>query len=269
MPKLISMAKQQYNQVGVEPYFEIEEHCFEGTKSGHGKCLDRHTSEYEYCAERPTSDRKNRTEFCYYNAGNGRLNPNLANYDIIFGKEHGTILFNRYERKIPWDSKHWIHTAEAGVQSLCEPICRTQYGWDLPVMKPWKPTDHGFVRSRHQILTDIEDVPLEYGGGGEFPPDALTRMDWWEAGFHHQAWEPNPPWTWTSEALLLSWPPGGGNPTDRRYNYGYPMPRPPWNNQSLWDRALPHPPPPPTPTYPADEAWHHSHGEPWSTQSIH
>ncbi|KAL8736120.1 MAG: hypothetical protein Q9181_002535 [Wetmoreana brouardii] len=256
---MMSLRNLQYNQDGLDPFFYIEEHCFQGTRSGHGKCLDRHTSQYEYCAERPTSDRHKRTEFCYYNGGN----YNQANQK--YKKIDDAILFNRYERKLPARSQHWINAEETAVNSLCEPICRNQYGWDLPVMKPWKPTKHGVVKSRHQLMTDIEDVPLHYGNGGEWPPDALKTEDHSAelAEAYHQMWQANPPWVETSEEMLLGWPNGGGNPGE----YSSDFPTPPWNIQRLWAKVEPipetPPPPPPPPPCPADAAWQAGKTEPW------
>lgn len=51
----------------------------------------------------------------------------------------------------------------------CTPICRDFSSWNLPVVDPWRPSNHGIVESRHQIFADVKDFRFNDGAGGPWP----------------------------------------------------------------------------------------------------
>ncbi|KAL8693709.1 MAG: hypothetical protein Q9218_001510 [Villophora microphyllina] len=229
----------QYNQDGVEPFFAINEHCLDDTTKGQRDCAYRHTAEYELCAERPTPDGRNRTEFCYYNGGNNNHKKlgDSADGDR-FALNDDALIFNKHERMLPRKSKDWLTVTGKGVQPLCEPVCSTDYGWNMPVM-PLEKGKHGVVESRHQLMTNIKDFPVQYGGGGEYPPDALKHSA--EAVSQDQEWSHSPAFASSSEELLMIWPSDGGRPQAKHGDgKGHSnFPRPPWNKQSGMDKVEP------------------------------
>ncbi|KAI4144247.1 MAG: hypothetical protein L6R39_004271 [Caloplaca ligustica] len=261
------MRHYQFSQDGVEP-FVIEEFCMQATKSGHGSCLDRHTLQYEYCAERPSADRKNRTEFCYHNGG--MQQP--KHKDQIAGPwqwqatawHDDDISYNKYQQSIPYMDPRFIFASRHATESLCTPICRDYRGWNLPLMKPWI-LRHGAVASRHQLLV-VKDMPNQDDGGGEWPPDAtLPDEDFQPSGAEpavaYTHWNPNPIWTWTSEALLLTWPYDGGRDNWNAGFFDPSFPRPPYSNETRMNGEKERPrghytysPPTPTPPPPPQSA---------------
>ncbi|KAL8731596.1 MAG: hypothetical protein Q9166_003284 [cf. Caloplaca sp. 2 TL-2023] len=255
MDKLPSLEFQHGGEPEIDPYI-IEEHCMEATNDGKGRCMDRHTRQYEYCAERPTPDRKHRTEFCYYNGGNSKRKiPHV--YDVQgtpytgFAQNEDAIIVNGLEWWFPRSHSDWITGSKEAVRSLCEPICRDYKGWNLPLMKPWDPSGHGVVESRHQQVQNHFDFPRHpigedpqstwpkhyyWPGGGEWPLDCLIGRTRYGPDM---IWDEKPRWVETPEEMWVGWPHGGEHyactlsgcsPRLDWVNEGFP--RPPWNNRS-------------------------------------
>lgn len=227
------MRHYQFAQDGIDP-FVIEEHCIEATKTGHGKCLDRHVAQYEYCAERPTPDGKNRTELCYYNGGH-QLSQDESGDEYTrwdFPWRDDAIIYNKYLRLINPNSKDFIVGSHTAVRNLCEPICRDYRDWNLPMMKKWRPTGkkHRPVESRHQLLPNIKEIPNLDGGAGEWPPDASLAD---ASKKNKYNWNQDPSRASTSEAMLLYWPRvlDGGSEMPL---FNPDFPRAPWSNETGW-----------------------------------
>ena len=250
------MRHYQYVQDNLDPMV-IEEWCYEMYQGGGSECIDIHTLQYEYCAERPTSDLRNRTEFCYHNSGIRGTFEQAHNFDDgpAYRPMDDQIYFNRYLRDIKRKTPDLHISDGVAVRNLCGPICQDFQGWNLPIMKAWEPDmDHGPIQSRHQLY-EIRDMPVHERGGGEFPPDPIAHPEakpfqkWYNLPINAISKSPhtNYRWitegmnkfrgAWTSEGMLLYW---STHEDWQKPWYDPQWPRPPWNLQlDGWDIAEP------------------------------